>query len=59
MKPDKNILQEKKKYLTPEVECINLDNEISLQLQSTPPLGPGELSQVPEYFNNDPYNNIT
>jgi hypothetical protein len=29
-------------YLQPEIIRVNLDNEISLALQSEPPLGPGE-----------------
>lgn len=34
---------EKKKYITPRIEWIPLDSEISLALQSTPPEGPGEI----------------
>ncbi len=33
---------EKKKYIAPRIEIIFLDNEISLALESNPPLGPGE-----------------
>ena len=33
---------EKKKYITPRIEWIPLDNEISLALQSAPPVGPSE-----------------
>jgi len=33
---------EKKKYTIPEIEIIQLDNEISLALESTPPAGPEE-----------------
>jgi len=32
----------KKKYISPRIEWIPLDNYISLQLESTPPLGPYE-----------------
>jgi len=32
----------KKKYISPRIEWIPLDNHISLQLESTPPLGPDE-----------------
>jgi hypothetical protein len=47
---------EKKKYIKPRIEWIPLDNEISLALESTPPLGPGEgASLAPEYMNNDPF----
>ena len=43
-------------YITPQVERIELDNEITLQLESTPPKAPGEAHiQAPEYFNNDPF----
>jgi hypothetical protein len=45
-----------RKYIAPMIEKIQLDNEISLQLQSIPPTGPGEpLVYVPEYFNQDPF----
>jgi hypothetical protein len=45
-------------YSAPTVERIELDNEIALQLESTPPKAPGEARlQVPEYFNNDPFKN--
>jgi len=33
---------EKKKYTAPIVEIVLLDNEISLALESAPPVGPGE-----------------
>jgi len=50
----------KKTYLVPQIERITLDNDISLVLESNPPLGPGEsLGKAPEYFNNDPFKNIT
>ena len=46
----------KRFYIVPKVERIKLDNEISLVLASTPPLGPGEtMNSIPEYFNNDPF----
>lgn len=48
----------KKTYQQPEIKLIELDNEISLQLESyTPPYGPDETRNevVPEFFNNDPY----
>ena len=46
----------KKEYVTPCVECIELDNEIALQLESTPPKAPGEAHlNVPDYFNSDPF----
>jgi len=48
---------EKRIYITPCVESVKLDNEISLQLESlNPPNGPGETSSNrPEYMNNDPF----
>ena len=45
-------------YSTPKIERIELDNEISLQLESsnTPPKAPGEAKlNAPECFNNDPF----
>ena len=33
---------EKKKYIAPRIEWIQLDNEISLALESSPPAGPSE-----------------
>jgi len=46
----------KKRYTSPVVERIKLDNDISLQLESEPPFGPGETgSLTPEYIKNDPY----
>jgi len=53
MKPQ-NI--DKRNYNTPLIQSIQLDNEISLVLESAPPSGPGEpLVSTPEYFNNDPF----
>ena len=49
---------EKQSYCTPQIERIELDNEIALQLESTPPKAPGEgeaNNATPEYFNNDPF----
>lgn len=33
----------KMKYIVPELKLILIDNEISLSLESEPPLGPGEV----------------
>lgn len=45
-----------KKYIKPRIEIIFLDNEISLALESAPPLGPGESRNVtPDFNNSDPY----
>ncbi len=35
-------METKKSYITPQIELIPLDNEISLALESNPPGGPGE-----------------
>ena len=45
------------KYISPSISRILLDNEISLQLQSTdPPALPNEGRVIaPEYFNSDPF----
>ncbi len=43
-------------YESPLIERIELDNEIALQLESTPPPAPGEAKlNAPEHFNNDPF----
>jgi len=45
----------KKKYIKPRVELIFLDNEISLALESTPAIGPGEeVYNAPAHFNTMP-----
>lgn len=54
------ILISKKNYIEPQVEVTILDKEISLQLYSTPPDGPGEGltgSLAPDYFNDNPFKN--
>lgn len=49
---------EKRKYVNPVIFCIELDNEISLALESSPPDGPGEgIGQSLEHFQNDPFKN--
>lgn len=49
-------MTQKQVYVTPEVERIELDNEIALQLESTPPKAPGEAHlNVPDFFNSDPF----
>ena len=49
---------QKRVYTTPEIQVVNLDNEISLQLASGP-IGPGEGDDgafiTPEHLSNDPY----
>ena len=53
------IQNTQKEYAAPQVERIELDNEIALQLESSansPAKGPGEANlNAPEYFNNDPF----
>ena len=46
-----------KTYTAPSIELILLDNEISLALESTPPVGPNEGNNTlaPEFYNNDPW----
>lgn len=47
---------EKRKYTSPVIEKIILDNEIALVLASTPPAGPDEVNAViPLNFNNNPF----
>jgi hypothetical protein len=49
-------METKKSYKVPTIEIIQLDNEISLALASSPPEGPSEgLNKTPENFNNDMY----
>lgn len=38
--------EQKKSYITPKFTLIVLDNEISLQLESNPPIGPDEVRFV-------------
>jgi len=45
---------EKKKYTAPEIELVELDNEISLALESAPPVGPSEtLNSIQSPFKHD------
>jgi hypothetical protein len=47
---------EKRMYSSPEIVCVEFDNEIALALESSPPEGPGEgASLTQEYMNNDPF----
>lgn len=49
-------ISEKQIYSRPEIVCIELDNEISLSLQSDPPIGPDEGLgiNISELFTNIP-----
>ena len=51
-----NKITEKRSYFPPLVEKIELDNEISLALESSPPLGPNEGAYLsPDYLGNNPF----
>ena len=52
-----NTINTKRVYTAPQIERVELDNEISLVLQSSPPIGPDEVAAffAPEYFNHDPF----
>lgn len=55
MKTD-NKNMEKRNYFPPVVEKIRLDNEISLALESSPPIGPDEgVNLSPDYLGNDTF----
>ena len=47
---------EKKTYIAPSIELIMLDNQISLALESSPPVGPEETVNfaIPEHFDFNP-----
>jgi hypothetical protein len=50
-------METKKKYVAPRIEWIPLDNEISLALESAPPVGPSESALIaPNNQNNNPFN---
>lgn len=47
---------EKRIYTAPQIIQIKLDNEISLALESDPPIGPDEsITHVSGCFNNNPF----
>ena len=49
-------IMEKKKYISPSIEWIPLDNEISLALESNPPIGPDEVFlRVSDSIYEDPF----
>lgn len=51
-----NKITEKRIYNSPGIVSIKIDSEITLALESEPPVGPGEgFSLAPVYFNNDPF----
>ena len=47
---------EKRIFQAPQIEKVELDNEISLVLQSAPPMGPDEVNSFQhEHSNPDPF----
>jgi len=48
-------ISNKRCYLTPQIEQVMLDNEISLALASAPPAGPSEVNLTPGYLSNNPF----
>lgn len=49
----------KKLYITPHIESILLDNEMSLALESAPPAGPDESLQSTQYNQYNPFKSDT
>jgi hypothetical protein len=49
------IKTDKRHYLTPTVESVQLDNEISLALASAPPHSGDEVNLTPKYLSNNPF----
>lgn len=49
-----NNNENKISYSTPKIECVKLDNEISLALESTAPEGPDETRMLYD-LKSDPY----
>ena len=51
-----DLSKDKRTYLPPAIECIGLDNEISLALESVPASNnEDEVYNAPDHFNNDPF----
>jgi len=55
MKTPNNNSSSKRTYLSPVIECITLDNEISLQLESPNADEADEVYNAPQFINNDPF----
>lgn len=56
-----NMIDCKRNYLTPRIELIELDNEISLILESdTNPEGEPTFTKLKEHYTNNPFimNNV-
>lgn len=49
---------EKGEYTAPLIERIQLDNEISLALESAPPEGPNESAYINQSLNTDPFKQL-
>jgi len=45
----------KRTYMNPDIELIKLDNEISLILESEPPIGPDEIVQATQFNQANPF----
>lgn len=45
----------KRKYTRPGITLVKLDNEISMIMQTTPPVDPDEVYIRPDHFTNDPF----
>ncbi len=52
-----NTTNNKRTYKTPEIEYVMMDSEISLQLQSNPPIPGNENTGalMKDNFDNEPY----
>lgn len=47
----------RKLYITPSINTISIDNEISLVLESQPPTLDNENFSINQMYNNDPFKN--
>jgi len=45
----------KKSYIAPQIELIEIDNEIALALESNPPIGPDETMLSTQQNDTNPY----
>lgn len=55
----KNSKTVMRKYSQPTLRRVILDNEISLSMESAPPIGPDEGYLAPDKLRNDPYKHIS
>jgi hypothetical protein len=50
----------KRTYIKPQLKAIKIDNQISMVMMSvTPPAGPGELVNMQQINNSNPYKIIS